>query len=179
MARLFGLTFAVRCMESGECEAVQSYTELAQRVPGAIGLAEVEKQHEQSLGKILHEDKLNYIGSMVLGLNDALVELSGTLVGMTFGLNDTPTRRTPCAHYRLCGDTFNGASREYLSAHSEGRPDAFKACCYSGTAYLFVTISLAIPYLVMPADRCYWALGWMMVNVVAIIAGFNYYISIV
>jgi hypothetical protein len=30
---------------------------------------------------MLDEERLQYVGSMVLGLNDALVELSGTLQG--------------------------------------------------------------------------------------------------
>ncbi len=37
------------------------------------------------LAAMIHEEKLSYISSMVLGLNDALVELTGALAGFTAG----------------------------------------------------------------------------------------------
>ncbi|MBM3232434.1 rubrerythrin family protein, partial [Candidatus Pacearchaeota archaeon] len=40
------------------------------------------------------EDKCNYNGAVVLGLNDALVELSGALVGLSFALMETKTIAT-------------------------------------------------------------------------------------
>ena len=40
---------------------------------------EDETRHEAQLAAMIHEEKLSYISSMVLGLNDALVELMDTL----------------------------------------------------------------------------------------------------
>jgi len=45
-----------------------------------------EDEHEHKLIAMLKEKKLNYMGSIVLGLSDALVELTGALAG--FGLPD-------------------------------------------------------------------------------------------
>ena len=52
-------------------------------------IAEDEERHEQKLLAILDEERLQYVGSMVLGLNDALVELTGTLAGLTLALQNT------------------------------------------------------------------------------------------
>ena len=37
---------------------------------------------------MLDEERLQYTGSMVLGLNDALVELTGALAGLTFAFQN-------------------------------------------------------------------------------------------
>ena len=42
------------------------------------------KKYEHDLIGLLDEERLQYVGSMVLGLNDALVELTGTLAGLSF-----------------------------------------------------------------------------------------------
>ncbi|MFO7814951.1 MAG: hypothetical protein R6V14_04350 [Halanaerobiales bacterium] len=38
-----------------------------------------EEEHEQKLLNMLEEERLNYVGSVVLGLNDELVELTYSL----------------------------------------------------------------------------------------------------
>lgn len=40
-------------------------------------------------GGLLDEERLRYTGSTVLGLNDALMELTGVLAGLTLALRDT------------------------------------------------------------------------------------------
>ena len=37
---------------------------------------------------MIDEEKLKYIGAVVLGMNDALVELTGTLAGLTLALQN-------------------------------------------------------------------------------------------
>jgi VIT1/CCC1 family predicted Fe2+/Mn2+ transporter len=38
---------------------------------------------------MIEEERLEYVGAMILGLNDALVELSGSLAGFTLALQDS------------------------------------------------------------------------------------------
>ena len=38
---------------------------------------------------MLNEERLQYVGAMVLGLNDALVELTGTIAGLSFAMQNT------------------------------------------------------------------------------------------
>ena len=45
-----------------------------------------EFQQEEKLLSQLQEERLAYAGSIVLGLNDALVELTGALAGLTLAL---------------------------------------------------------------------------------------------
>ena len=82
--RVFGFTFGVKRMERGEEGARVNYQALAERIPEAERIAADEHKHEDALIELLDEEGLRYAGSIVLGLNDALVELAGALAGLSF-----------------------------------------------------------------------------------------------
>ena len=89
IARVFGFTFAVKLMERGEEKAQISYEELAKEAPEALSIRADEESHEQALLAMLDEERLSYVGSMVLGMNDAMVEMTGTLAGLTLAMQNT------------------------------------------------------------------------------------------
>jgi len=45
--------------------------------------------HERELPARIDEERLKYVGLIVLGLNDALVDFTGTLAGLTFAIQNT------------------------------------------------------------------------------------------
>ena len=124
LARVFGFTFAVKLMEKGESSAQEEYALLASEVEESTFIRQQEEEHEAALLAILDEESLQYVGSMVLGLNDALVELTGSLAGFTFAMQNT---RLIALSGLIIGisATFSMASSEFLAARSEGRSDAF------------------------------------------------------
>ena len=177
IARILGFTFAVKLMERGESGAQEEYAMLAEEVPESITIHHQEEEHEQALLQMLDEESLQYVGSMVLGLSDALVELTGSLAGFTLALQNT---RLIALSGLIVGisATFSMASSEFLSARSEGRTDAFKSCSYTGTAYLLTVVMLILPYLLFSTTQYIAALICMLAVVVLIIAGFTYYTSV-
>ena len=177
IARLLGFTFAVKLMERGEGSAQLEYEKLAAEVPESIEIRYQEEEHEQALLAMLDEERLQYVGSMVLGLNDALVELTGSLAGFAFALQNN---RLIALSGLIVGisATFSMASSEFLAARSEGRTDALKSCSYTGVAYLLTVIALIAPYLLLPAGAYIPALVLMLCVVIAIIAGFTFYTSV-
>ena len=177
MARIFGFTFAVKLMERGEEAAQGEYELLAQEVPESIQIRAQEEEHEHALLNMLDEERLQYVGSMVLGLNDALVELTGSLAGFTFAMQNT---RLIALSGLIIGisATFSMASSEFLAARSEGRSDALKSCSYTGIAYLLTVVALIAPYLLFPVGQYVAALVCMLLTVVLIIAAFTYYTSV-
>ena len=177
LARILGFTFTVKLMEKGEENAQEEYALLAEAVPESIQIRAQEEEHEQSLLGMLDEERLQYVGSMVLGLNDALVELTGSLAGFAFALQNN---RLIALSGLIVGisATFSMASSEFLAARSEGRSDALKSCSYTGIAYLITVVLLIAPYLLFGAAQYIPALICMLVMVVLIIAGFTYYTSI-
>ena len=177
IARILGFTFAVKLMERGESGAQEEYARLEAEVLESIAIRQQEEEHEQALLAMLDEERLQYVGSMVLGLNDALVELTGSLAGFAFALQNN---RLIALSGLIVGisATFSMASSEFLAARSEGRTDALKSCSYTGIAYLLTVIALVAPYLLLPATAFVPALILMLGVVIAIIAGFTYYTSV-
>ena len=177
LARIFGYTFALKLMEKGEDTANDSYEAMIQEVPEAERIAKDEQEHEDALIAILDEERLQYVGSMVLGLNDALVELTGTLAGLTFALQNN---RLVALSGLITGisATFSMTASAYLSAKSDNDPNALKSCSYTGVMYLITVVLLALPYLIMPETAFIPALITLLVLVMLIILIFNYYISV-
>ena len=177
ISRIFGYTFAIKIMEQGEGNAQDTYKGLEKEVEEAGRVSQDEEDHEAALISLLDEDRLQYVGSMVLGLNDALVELTGTLAGLSLALQNT---RLVALSGLITGisATFSMASSEYLSARSEGHPDALKSSLYTGVMYLVAVALLVLPYLLFPAELYLQALGVMLLVVVGVIFLFTYYISV-
>ena len=177
MARLLGFTFAVKLMERGEENAQEEYELLAKEVEESVTIRAQEEEHEIALLGMLDEETLQYVGSMVLGLNDALVELTGSLAGFAFALQNNKLIALSGLIVGISA-TFSMASSEFLAARSEGRSDALKSCTYTGVAYLITVVLLIAPYLILGSAQYIAALICMLAVVVLIIAGFTYYTSV-
>lgn len=177
LARIFGFTFAIKLMERGEEGAQVEYDALTEEVEESAAILKQEGEHEAALIAILDEERLHYVGSMVLGLNDALVELAGSIAGFTFALMNT---RLVALSGLIVGisATFSMASSEFLAAKSEGRSDAFKSCSYTGIAYLITVVLLILPYLLFNPTQYVAALICMLAVIVLIITAFTYYTSV-
>ena len=177
IARILGFTFAVKLMERGEENAQDEYAILAEEVEESIHIRQQEEEHETALLGMLDEETLQYVGSMVLGLNDALVELTGSLAGFAFALQNNKLIALSGLIVGISA-TFSMASSEFLAARSEGRSDALKSCSYTGIAYLVTVVLLIAPYLLLGSSQYILALICMLAVVVLIIAGFTYYTSV-
>ena len=177
VARLLGFTFAVKLMERGEENAQEEYELLAKEVEESVHIRQQEEEHESALLGMLDEETLQYVGSMVLGLNDALVELTGSLAGFAFALQNNKLIALSGLIVGISA-TFSMASSEFLAARSEGRSDALKSCSYTGVAYLVTVVLLIAPYLILGSAQYILALICMLAVVVLIIAGFTYYTSV-
>ncbi|PCG20510.1 VIT1/CCC1 transporter family protein [Brachyspira sp. G79] len=174
---IFGYTFVIKIMEGGEKDAEYIYSKIVEEVPDAKKIAFEEDEHEKNLIDILDEERLKYVGSMVLGLSDALVEISGTLAGLSFALQNN---RLVALSGIITGisATLSMASSEYLSAKADGDKNAFKSSSYTGIMYLITVTLLILPYLIYPNNHYLYALITMLCIVVFIIFFFTYYISV-
>ena len=88
LVRLLGLTFTVRRMEQDETASAEVYARYPD-MADFVQMARDEERHEQELIGMINEERLEYMGSVVLGLNDALVEFTGALAGFTLALGDS------------------------------------------------------------------------------------------
>ncbi len=182
LARLFGFTFSVKMMEATEQDAAAEYRNL-----GLHDIAEEEEAHEQNMIGMLDEERLRYSGSVVLGMSDALVELTGALAGLTFALQDLNLVALAGLVTGIAAAFSMGAS-EYLSSRTEKKAEsAVKAAFFTWISYLLTVLLLVAPFLIFQADSpefhglgphvqalmCTFAAGLL------IVALFNFYLSVI
>jgi len=176
ISKLFGLTFGIRLMELGEENVQKIYSQLIDSVPEAKQVLLDEEKHEDELMEMLDEEGLRYAGSVVLGLNDALVELTGALAGLTFAFQNT---RLIALAGLITGisASFSMAASDYLSnkADEDGK-NPMRSAIYTGIAYIVTVFILITPYLV--TNNYILSLVWTLINAILVIAVFNYYISV-
>jgi vacuolar iron transporter family protein len=174
LARLLGLSFVLKQMEKKEGTGAKAYNNLADLYPETKQFSEDEKRHEKELLAMLDEEALQYVGSIVLGLNDALVELTGSLAGFTLALGDTKIISLAGLVTGISA-ALSMAASDYLSSKAEGDAKAKKSAVYTGVAYFFTVILLILPFLLLMNK--FVALGITLATAVLIIFCFNYYIS--
>ncbi|WP_291581747.1 VIT1/CCC1 transporter family protein [Bacteroides sp.] len=176
LARILGITFAIKLMESSENSAHQDYARYTE-CEDLQRLSREEEVHEEKLIGLINEERLEYMGSVVLGLNDALVEFTGALAGFTLALSDHKLIALTGSITGIAA-ALSMASSEYLSTKSEGDKSKHpaKAAIYTGIAYIITVIALVAPFILI--NNVLIALGVMLAMALIIIALFNYYYSV-
>ncbi len=177
LSRVLGDTFTIKFLENGEDFGVEELRQIEAEIPQARAIIDEEEEHEKRLMDMVDEERLHYVGAMVLGLNDALVELTGTIAGLTFALANT---RLVALSAIITGvsATLSMAASNYLAERASGNANALKSSLYTGVAYLITVALMVLPFLLLPNSLSLVALGIMLVTVVLIILLFNLYISI-
>jgi VIT1/CCC1 family predicted Fe2+/Mn2+ transporter len=176
ISRILGFTFGIKLMERGEEKAQSNYTALRSAIPEIDAWIQDENAHEQALIGMLDEERLHYAGSVVLGLNDALVELTGALAGLTLALQNTKLIALSGLITGIAA-AMSMAASEYLSTRSEKTTkQPMRAAVYTGIAYILTVALLILPYLLI--RNYYIDLAMALSTAVLIIAAFNYYISV-
>ncbi len=173
---LFGLTFGIKLMEKTERNAYDAYLQLPSSFGEAKRMLRDEEEHETALISLLDEERLKYTGSVVLGLNDALVELMGVLAGLAFALQDS---RFVALTGIITGfaAALSMAASEYLSTKAEQQSKSpVRAALYTGAAYIATVVVLITPFLLIPS--LYAALATAFLASVCIIGVFNFYVSV-
>ena len=174
---IFGLTFVINMMETSEQKAQAEYAKIAEAAPVALEIFKQEEEHEQALIAMIDDERLQYISSMVLGINDALVELTGALAGFTFALGDSAVI---CMAGFITGSaaTLSMAASEYLSKKNDpSEKQPLKAAVYTGLAYMFAVCMLLAPFALISSPLL--ALGGCLLSAAFVIFLFTFYVSVV
>lgn len=175
-SRVFGLNFSLRLMESGEDSAQELYGELKDVFPQIEKIINDEEEHETELISLINEERLKYISSMVLGLNDALVELTGALAGFTLAIQKAKLIGVIGLITGIAASMSMAAS-EYLSTKEEETDkNPLKASVYTVIAYAGTVVFLVIPYFIF--SNIFICLACVIFNALLIIIIFTFYISV-
>lgn len=175
MARIFGLSFTLRLMEKGENAAIRNYRGINAKLLKEI--IHDEEKHEHALIDLLAEKRIEYASSIVLGLNDALVELTGALAGLTFALRNGKLVAL-IGFITGFAAALSMASSEYLSTKEDTErttKSPILGAFYTGMTYLVTVLFLIAPFVFL--SNIFLALGITLGISVLIIAFYTFYIT--
>lgn len=122
-------------------------------------------------------------GSIILGISDALIEITGILVALTFALNDMHLIALTGMVTGVAA-SFSMAASEYLSKKTEGGAESpLHAAASTWGAYISVVLVLVAPYGIINQayfgiEEHLFALGLTLVLGIVVVAVFNAWVSI-
>ncbi|MRJ03412.1 MAG: rubrerythrin family protein [Epsilonproteobacteria bacterium] len=177
LAKILGISFIVKLLEREERKAQEFYRELASTYPEALEIYEDEKSHEEILISMLQDSTLAYAGAIVLGMNDALVELTGTLTGLALAFDNS-------RYVGITGIIMGVAASLSMagSAYLEARErqgegiDPKRYALYTGISYLITTALVVSPFFIVAQAKG--ALLLMFLNAALAIVAYNFYIAV-
>jgi VIT1/CCC1 family predicted Fe2+/Mn2+ transporter len=177
LVTIFGTSFALKWVERREKWAEEFYRSLFDAYPEARKIYMQERMHEQKLIGMLQDKKLLYAGAIVLGMNDALVELTGTLSGIALAFEHAQTVGITGAIMGVAA-SLSMAGSSFLEAREN--PDktirATVYAAYTGISYILTTAVLVLPFFLFP--RIATALAVMFAGAVVAIMAYNFYIAV-
>ncbi|MBU1151877.1 rubrerythrin family protein [Patescibacteria group bacterium] len=146
IARLLGITFGIRLMEKGEESAQIAYDKLLSLSPKVKEVIHDEEHHEKALVGVIDPKSLEHISSIVLGLNDALVELTGALAGFTLALQDAKLIAIAGGITGIAASLSMAASQFLAKREDDKEKHPIRASLYTGSTYLITVIILVLPF---------------------------------
>src|SRR3989344_1691327 len=174
IAEVFGLNFALQLMERGERVSSGFYESVTDSTE-ALKMMEEEREHERKLISLIDDKRIEHMGAFVLGLNDALVELTGALAGLTLALSNA---RLIAMVGLITGiaASLSMAVSNYLAAKEDDKKDALLTGFITGGAYIFTVLILISPFFIF--SKAMIALVFTLIFAIGIVAIFTFYAAI-
>jgi VIT1/CCC1 family predicted Fe2+/Mn2+ transporter len=140
-----------------------------------VKIIQEEQEHEEQILNLINNKLLTHVSAIVLGLNDALVELTGALAGFTLALANT---RLIAVTGLITGiaASMSMAASSYLSTKEDGLKNPLSAAIATGSAYITAVFILILPYFIV--TNPFVALGITLGSALLIILIFNFYTAI-
>ncbi|MGC8983339.1 MAG: VIT1/CCC1 transporter family protein, partial [Desulfurococcaceae archaeon] len=147
---LLGPLFTIKLLEKGEEEAIRAYSLFAEKASGDLkqSLADLirdEETHERELINILSDPRLKYLGSIALGLADAVVEITGVNAGF-LGATENATAVGLAGLIVGFSAALSMAGASYLQSKHEKRASPIKSSAATGLAYIVSVLLLVAPF---------------------------------
>lgn len=89
----------------------------------------------------------DYKGSIILGMHDAIVSLTGLIAGLFFAFTDTKIIVLSCIISSVTASLSMGAAN-YLAVKTTNKKHALGAACATGCTYMITCLLLILPFFV-------------------------------
>ncbi|MGL4293682.1 MAG: VIT1/CCC1 transporter family protein [Bacteroidales bacterium] len=175
LTRIFGLTFGIKLMEYNNSQDKDLFQTLAKH-PDYEKIIEEGEKKEKLLINQIEEERLYYMGAVIIGLNDALIEFTGALAGFALAFQNHKVVAMAGAITGIAGALSMGAS-EYMASKTEKNPKtALKSSVYTFSAYFTTIVLLLFPFIIL--HSVYLGLATCILIMSLIIAAFNFYYAV-
>ncbi len=178
---IFGVTFGVRYLEHHEATVIQYYKSIADLIPEAdkTRFQEMlgdEEQHEKQFSEQVESSAVRYISFVVLGLADALVEITGIHAG-SLGIYNSTEIAGLAGVIAGAAASLAMASAAFAQAKQGFAGSAKLSAVYTGVSYFVTAVVLASPYFLTRIMLT--ALSASLILAVVIVAFTTFYSSII
>lgn len=178
---LLGITFAVKYLERHEDVVVKKYKSVSHLIPesdksGFEEMVSDEVEHEETFLNQTEGKYLKYISFVVLGLADAIVEISGIHAG-SLGIYNRTELAGLAGIVAGAAASIAMASAAYAQAKQGFQGSASVSALFTGISYFVNAIVLATPYFLTRVMSI--ALGTSITLAIIIVAFISYYNSII
>jgi vacuolar iron transporter family protein len=176
-----GLTFTMKFLERHEDALHERYRQMMRSIPPADkarfeAMMEEEEHQETLLMGEIHEGRVKYMSFIVLGLADAVVEISGIHAGSLGIYNKTELAGLAGVVAGMAA-SIAMASAAYAQAKQGFEGSAKWSAIYTGVSYMITAVLLALPYFL--TGSMIFALGVSLVVGVALVAAMTYYDTVI
>ena len=177
LVKVFGTSFALKSLEKREASAEEFYKELFEIYPESQRIYKQETEHEFELIERLNDKKLLYAGAIVLGMNDALVELTGTLSGIALAFDKSLVVGLTGLIMGIAA-SLSMAGSAYFEAKENPSEDIkpLTYSLYTGVSYILTTALLVVPFFIF--ETMTFSLIMMFICAFIAIVSYNFYISV-
>ena len=181
LRRILGLTFASRYLDRHEASVVKEYQAIAGMIPEGDRAAfedmvADEKEHENEFAHKVESSAVRYISFIVLGLADALVEISGIHAG-SLGIYQRTELAGIAGIVAGAAASLAMASAAYAQAKQGFEGSAKLSAVYTGVSYFISAVFLATPYFL--TGSMVYAVSSSLVVAVLLLAFTTYYSTVI
>jgi len=177
---LFGLTFAIKFLERNEKKVIAEYKKV---LDGMVGenkekLQEIiqdEIEHENYWISQIKEGSVTYIGFIVLGLADAIIEITGVHAGF-LGVTTSTIIAGIAGLVVGVSASIAMAAAAYLQAQQGNIGKPRISAIYTGLSYILAAVALATPYFL--THNMWLAFTLSLIVALLLLAYFNYYSAV-
>ena len=181
LSRLTGKTFTIKLLERGEAATLSEYRRAAAELGGELAaeLAKViedEELHESELAGSLDELVVRQLGSIALGVSDAIIELTGVLAGFA-GYTGSPLQVAAAGLIVGVSAALSMAAAAYSQAKHERGKNPRTTATFTGLFYMLTVLALVAPLLLgVPASL---GVALSLACALAILAAFSFYSAVI
>jgi VIT1/CCC1 family predicted Fe2+/Mn2+ transporter len=178
---LMGLTFTLKFFEKREKRVIEGYKRVSEELSGEDQrvlqkIIEDEEMHERAFMRQIDEGRVRYLGFIVLGLADAIVEITGVHAGF-LGVTSSTLIAGIAGLVVGFAAAISMGSAAYLQAKQQNSSKPAFSALATGVAYICAVTLLASPYFL--TEVMLFAFGGSLTLAVLLIFFFTLYGSVV